>query len=75
MASRMFALQVRAAAHGDERGIAQVHVRTWQTAYKGQIPDEFLDGLSVQHRTEAWRQTIAESELPAKGAFVLERDD
>ncbi len=59
---------------GDESCIAGVHVQTWQAAYRGQVPDEFLDALSVDRRTESWRRIIVESALPTKGAFVLERD-
>lgn len=65
-------MDVRRARLGDERAIAEVHVRTWQVAYRGQIPDVVLDGLSVERRTRAWSQIIAESSPPASGAFVLE---
>lgn len=65
-------MEVRPARPGDEHAIAEVHVRTWQTAYRGQVPDAFLEGLSVEHRTSAWSRIISESAPPASGAFVLE---
>jgi ribosomal protein S18 acetylase RimI-like enzyme len=39
----------------DAEAIARIHVRSWQAAYRGLIPDDVLDGLSVQRRTEMWR--------------------
>ena len=67
-------MEVTAAQLSDERDIAEVHVRTWQAAYRGHVPDEHLESLSVERHTEAWRAIITESALPAKGAFVLEHD-
>jgi hypothetical protein len=52
------ALSVRPARPGYAAAIAEVHVRTWQAAYRGQIPDAFLDGLSVERHHEAWRANL-----------------
>jgi len=68
-------MEVRPARRGDELAIARVHVHAWQVAYRGQVPDEFLDGLSVDARAKAWRRILAESDLPAIGAFVLVRGE
>jgi hypothetical protein len=67
-----YAMTVRPARLGDEQGIAEVHVRTWQAAYRGQVPDEFLDELSVATRIAMWRSVIADAQPPASQAFVLE---
>ena len=48
--------QVRKANVEDASGIALVHVRSWQVAYRGHMPDEFLDGLDVEKRTNMWRE-------------------
>lgn len=40
-------------------------VRTWQVAYRGLMPDEVLDGLSVEQREEMWRQALTGEESPA----------
>jgi ribosomal protein S18 acetylase RimI-like enzyme len=48
--------QVRKATIEDAAGIARVHVRAWQVAYRGHIPDEYLDSLDVEKRTKMWRQ-------------------
>jgi GNAT superfamily N-acetyltransferase len=35
-----------------------VHVRAWQAAYAGLMPQEYLDGLDVGQRAEAWRRRL-----------------
>jgi GNAT superfamily N-acetyltransferase len=57
---------IRRAAAGDEEALAHVHVRSWQTAYRGILPDEFLAQMSVEGRVERWRERIAS---PGKGEF------
>lgn len=52
----------------DAGGIADVHVRSWQIAYRGLMPDEILDKLSFAHRESAWQTQLARN---AKGAFTL----
>ncbi len=47
-------------AHVDDAGaIASVHVRTWQRAYRGIVPDGYLDSLSVERREISWREALA----------------
>lgn len=50
---------VRWATADDADAIGRIHVQTWQICYRGQIPDEYLDALSVERRCEAWRRTLA----------------
>jgi ribosomal protein S18 acetylase RimI-like enzyme len=50
---------VRPAGVEDANAIAGIHVRSWQAAYRGLIPDDVLDGLSVERRTETWRGWLA----------------
>ena len=52
---------VRRADGGDAPRIAEIHVRSWQAAYSGVLPDELLDGLSVSEREQSWRVLLAES--------------
>ena len=63
---------VRPSDLSDDVAIAAVHVGSWQAAYRGQVPDDFLDSLSVERRTAVWREILAGSELPRSGVFVLE---
>ena len=51
--------QVRRAEIGDASAIAAVYVDTWRTAYRGLLPDDFLDALSHDAYEERWRRTIA----------------
>jgi GNAT superfamily N-acetyltransferase len=40
---------------GDAPGIADVHVRSWQVAYRGLIDQDFLDRLSHAEHLSMWR--------------------
>jgi GNAT superfamily N-acetyltransferase len=42
--------QIRAALPEDALAVARVHVRSWQVAYRGLIPQAYLDGL----KPEVW---------------------
>jgi GNAT superfamily N-acetyltransferase len=53
-------LRIREAVPADARAIAEIHVRSWQTAYRGQLTDEYLDGLSVEDRLEQHRRSLEE---------------
>ncbi|AKJ28222.1 GNAT family N-acetyltransferase [Caldimonas brevitalea] len=50
--------QVRPATLRDAKAIADVHVSAWQAAYKGLLPDDYLNGLSVDKRAAFWREAI-----------------
>jgi GNAT superfamily N-acetyltransferase len=51
---------VRRARPADARAVADVHVRTWQAAYRHAFPQEVLDGLSVDERETLWRKSLEE---------------
>jgi ribosomal protein S18 acetylase RimI-like enzyme len=51
-------VHLRRARPTDARAIAQVHVRTWQHAYRDLLPAEFLAGLSVDARESFWRSEL-----------------
>jgi GNAT superfamily N-acetyltransferase len=51
-------LIVREARREDARAVASVHVTSWQSAYRGHLPDAHLDGLSVDDRTATWEAFI-----------------
>ncbi len=38
-------MRVRPATIDDARSIAELHIRSWQWAYKGLIPDSYLESL------------------------------
>ncbi len=43
-------MEIRLAVPGDELAVADVHVRSWQVAYRGLVDDAFLDGLRPEDR-------------------------
>jgi RimJ/RimL family protein N-acetyltransferase len=46
---------IRRAQPGDAERIAAIQVRAWQTAYRGVMPDAYLDELNVGDRAHYWR--------------------
>ena len=64
---------IRPASASDARAIARVHVRTWRAAYRHQLPDEFLEGLSVDRRARFWDRVFAQGEASGtETVFVAE---
>jgi len=51
---------LRLATIEDAETIALIHVRSWQTAYEGIVPAQFLAALSIQERANMWRKVISE---------------
>jgi GNAT superfamily N-acetyltransferase len=65
---------VRQATPRDVDALASLHIRAWQWAYRAQLPDDFLDGLSSQleRRRRQWTEWL---ERPgASFALAAERD-
>lgn len=48
-------LTLRPAQSRDARGVAAVHVGSWQAAYRGLVPEKFLDALDVDERANSYR--------------------
>jgi GNAT superfamily N-acetyltransferase len=48
-----------------------VHVRTWQGAYHGLIPQSYLDALRPEDRLPMWEEVLSHSAWPRQGTFVL----
>ena len=60
---------VRPAELSDVPRIAEIHVRSWQAAYREILPAEFLDGFSIKERQEMWTTNLGEQQT-----FVVESD-
>lgn len=45
---------IRAAEPEDAMAVAQVHVRSWQVAYRTLLPDDYLDGLRPEDRAQMY---------------------
>jgi L-amino acid N-acyltransferase YncA len=55
-------IKIRQARAEDAAGIAFVHIHTWKTTYQGMIPQSYLDGLSVEERTERHTRNLSNPE-------------
>lgn len=58
----MSSYSVRPAAPRDAKAIADIHVATWQSAYKDLMPDDFLKTMTAEKRLTYWREAIEYSE-------------
>src|SRR5689334_10893229 len=67
-------MRIREAERHDAFAIATVHVRGWQWAYRGLLPDALLDGLSVTDRA-AWRDARLADPPAGERTLVVEADD
>lgn len=47
-------MTIRAALPGDVAGIARVQVASWESAYRGRVPDAIFDHVDVEFRTSQW---------------------
>src|SRR5579872_7312555 len=55
---------LRPAEPADALGVALVHVRSWQAAYRGLIDDAYLNGLHAEDRAARYDFTHADPEKP-----------
>ena len=51
-------MTIRTATLEDVKDIATIHVKAWQAAYKGLIPQSYLDNLSITKRDRAWQNIL-----------------
>jgi GNAT superfamily N-acetyltransferase len=59
----------------DAATIAAIHVRSWQQAYRGLLPQDFLDSLDPARRATSWREAIATQSPPAPAVVVIAHDE
>lgn len=57
-------MRIRPATPLDAGAIAEIHVKTWQSAYKGLLPDEDLSGLAVADRFRLWQRLLNDESAP-----------
>jgi GNAT superfamily N-acetyltransferase len=55
---------VRDARPDDAAGVAAVHVRSWQAAYRGLLPDDYLDALRPEGRMARYTFGAADPDVP-----------
>jgi len=61
---------VRPAGPGDLTGMARVHVETWKTTYRGMVPDDRLDQLTVESDIAGGFGSWLKQPPPGVGQFV-----
>jgi len=71
---RVLTMMIRAASQGDGPAIGVVVVRGWQAAYRGLIPQDFLDGLDPARRGHWWQKLLAEGLSPREAVLVADVD-
>jgi ribosomal protein S18 acetylase RimI-like enzyme len=49
---------VRPATVADAPAMGRLHVRAWQAAYRGHMPDDYLDGLRAEDRAAGWERVL-----------------
>jgi GNAT superfamily N-acetyltransferase len=67
-------MHVRPAQVTDAAAIAAAHVATWQRAYRGLLPGEYLDGLDPARWAIGWNRVLAD-DAPGHVTLVAEDHD
>jgi RimJ/RimL family protein N-acetyltransferase len=62
---------VRPATAADALAIATVHVRSWQAAYPGLLPQAYLDALDPHRSLGHWESVLEATAWPSTGTLVL----
>jgi len=57
---------IRPAGVDDADAVGEVHVRAWQSAYRGMMPDDYLDTLQAQEHATRWREHLVAPSSPAE---------
>jgi GNAT superfamily N-acetyltransferase len=57
-------MMIRPAQPGDALAVARVHVRSWQAAYRGLLPDAYLDGLRAEDRAASYDLSGSDPQKP-----------
>lgn len=65
-------VELRDATPADARALATVQVASWRAAYRGLMPDEVLDGLSVPELGRVWSGRFAAR--PPRTSVVVATD-
>ena len=61
---------IRRAHRADAAAVAGVHVATWQAAYRGLLPDPYLDALDAERWRTGWESVLVTSARPRAGTLV-----
>lgn len=67
-------MTIRAAGLADAGVIAQLHTRSWQSAYRGILSDDFLQGPLPENRRVLWHGRLAEPDRTDQIVLVDEQE-
>ncbi len=65
---------IRPSRAEDALAVASVRIVSWQTAYRGIVPDAHLDAMSPQKNLDHWRK-VASGEEPDTELLIAEEND
>ncbi len=65
-------MRVRGATRADAAAIARLHLDNWRIAYRGIVPDDLLDAITVESRQDHWERVLA---VPDGAEFVSVAED
>lgn len=66
---------IRRANVADADDIARVNLLGWQVGYAGQLPEEYLRGLSLPTRQQRWRTRLATEERQDQVLVAVDSDE
>jgi ribosomal protein S18 acetylase RimI-like enzyme len=64
-------MEIRPATIDDALAIATVYVRSWQAAYRGLLPQSYLDDMDPERRLGQWQESLEATAWPLTGTLVL----
>jgi ribosomal protein S18 acetylase RimI-like enzyme len=75
MNKNMMQIHIRRATPHDAASLAAVEVMSWRAAYRGLMPDAFLDGLSEAENTEGWHQSLLKHGVSGRKRVLIAVSD
>jgi GNAT superfamily N-acetyltransferase len=72
---RMSRFAIREATLADAEGIARSHTLSWQTSYRGILPDSVLDLIDVGQRASSRRQILRDDSIFKLVAYDVTHGD
>jgi GNAT superfamily N-acetyltransferase len=58
-------VQISQATPGDARAIAELHTTVWREAYRGLVPDQYLDTTTLEDRRTRWALRLGSGDRQA----------
>ncbi|ASS96727.1 GNAT family N-acetyltransferase [Peribacillus simplex] len=65
-------MKIRKAMEEDVNGIANVHINSWKTTYKGILPDQYLFSLNPEAKKKNWLRNL---KMLHNATYVAENDN